>query len=142
VLNDPTGYSTLGLVGIDLEDDGTLSIDSDDLEEKLAGDPEAFAALFTDLSSGVLVKLDDALDGLLDGATLSGSNETLDSVFTGRRKALGSILSSIDDQVERLQYNLERFEEALVQRFANLESIVGGLNSQSAFLAANSLNPR
>lgn len=142
VLNDPDGYSTLGLVGIDLEDDGTLSIDSEDLEGKLAGDPEAFAALFTDLSSGVLVKLDEALDGLLDGTTLSGSGETLDSVFTGRRKALGSILSSIDDQVERLQYNLERFEEALVQRFANLESVVGGLNSQSAFLAANSLNPR
>jgi flagellar hook-associated protein 2 len=137
VLNDPSGYSTLGLVGIDLNDDGTLTIDADQLEEKLAGDPEAFAALFTDLSSGVLVELDGALDNLLDGVTLSGSGETLDSPFTGRRKALGSIISSIDDQVERLQYNLERYEESLVLRFANLEQVLGGLNSQSAFLAAN-----
>ena len=137
VLNDPSGYSTLGLVGIDLQDDGTLEIDADKLEEKLAGDPEAFAALFTDLSSGVLVELDEALDDLLGGVTLSGSGETLDSIFTGRRKALGSIISSIDDQVERLQYNLERYEESLVLRFANLEQVLGGLNSQSAFLAAN-----
>lgn len=140
VQNDTEGYSTLGLIGIDLEDDGTLSIDEDELDGKLAADPEAFEAFFTASGTGVLVKLQDAIGDLLDGATVTSSGETLDSIFTGRRKAIGSIVGSIDDQIRRLESNLERFEESLVQRYANLESIIGGLNSQSAFLAANLSN--
>ena len=136
VKNDTEGYSTLGLVGIDLNDDGTLTIDSEDLEGKLTGNPELFEAFFTDDDTGVITKLNEALDGLLDGPTNS-AGETLDSLFTGRRKALDTIIDSIDDQIERLESNLERFEESLVQRFANLESVIGGLNSQSAFLAQN-----
>jgi len=133
---DTEGYSTLGLVGFDLQTDGTITIDDQDFAAKLTTNPEAFEALFTDASEGVLVKLDEALDGLLDGATVSGAG-TFDSVFTGRRNALDSIIDSLDDQIERLEYNLERFEESLVQRFANLEAIVGGLNSQASFLANN-----
>ena len=94
------------------------------------------ALLFADDDTGVITKLNEALDGLLDGPTNS-AGETLDSLFTGRRKALDTIIDSIDDQIERLESNLERFEESLVQRFANLESVIGGLNSQSAFLAQN-----
>ena len=136
VTNDTTGFATLGLVGIELESNGTLSIDADKVKEKLLEDSEAFENLFTDETDGVLTKLNTELDNLLDGGT-SIDGETLDSLFTGRRKALDSIVESIDDQIERLELNLERFEESLVQRFANLESIIGGLNSQSAFLAQN-----
>lgn len=139
VASDTTGYSTLGLIGVDLGSDGTLSIDEDELEAKLTADPDAFEALFTGDDEGVLVKLGEEIDGLLDGFTVSGSELKFDSLFTSRRTAINSVIKSIDSQVEQLQRNLERFEESLVQRFANLESIIGGLNSQSAYLASNPL---
>lgn len=139
VKNDTKGYSTLGLVGIDLQDDGTLSIDADTLDAKILDDPDAFEELFNDSDDGVLVALQEGIGNLLDGATVtvSGEKTTLDSLFTGRRKAINSIVKSINDQIDRLQRNLDSFEETLVQRFANLESIVGGLNAQQQFLAAN-----
>jgi len=139
VTGDTKGFSTLGLVGFDLQSDGTITIDDADFESKVTADPDAFKALFTDPTEGVLVKLDTALDGLLDGATLS-SGTTLDNIFTGRRNALNAVIDGLDGQIERLQFNLDKFEESLVQRFANLESIVGGLNSQASFLSSNLSN--
>jgi flagellar hook-associated protein 2 len=48
VINDTAGYSTLSVVGITTQRDGTLSIDQTKLDDKLAGDLTAFADLFVD----------------------------------------------------------------------------------------------
>ena len=48
VQNDTIGYSTLGLVGISTESDGTLSIDATKLDDKMSGNLAAFSDLFVD----------------------------------------------------------------------------------------------
>ncbi|MEM7309968.1 MAG: flagellar filament capping protein FliD, partial [Planctomycetota bacterium] len=60
---DTEGYSTLGLVGIDLELDGTLTMDETEFDEKLAANPDLLASLFTDSDSGLMVALEDAIEG-------------------------------------------------------------------------------
>ena len=145
VVADTTGYSTLGLVGFDLDAEGRLTIDSDKLEQKLTADPDALENLFlqdttNDNTDGVLIKLDAALNNLLKGNTTNAGTSSAFSVaspFDNRRDTLSTLIDSIDDQIQRLEDSLEREEETLIRRFANLESILSGLNSQSAFLAQN-----
>ena len=159
VMADTEGYSTLGLVGFDLDSDGRLSIDDSDFDEKLAGNLEAMADLFLkddaadEQDNGVLFKLDAALDDLLKdhSATDAQGNPLLNpatnkpvsirGLFNRRRDTLNSLIADIDKEVERLERHVEGFELSLVQRFANLESIIGGLNAQSAYLSSGNAFP-
>ncbi|MEW6073145.1 MAG: flagellar filament capping protein FliD [Planctomycetota bacterium] len=134
VLGDTEGYSTLGLLGIDIETDGTLSIDDETFEAKLTGDLGAFGAFFTDETSGVLVLLDEAIDDMVDGGT-NAIGQSYDGLFDGKRSALNSLVNTLDDRIERMEYNLERLEDRLVAQYANLESLMTGLNAQAAYLA-------
>ena len=142
VQNDTKGYSTLGLVGIDIEANGRLSIDDDEFAEKLIGDLGAMQALFTDATDGVLVRLDAAIDELLKGPVdengdpITIGNDPIDGLFDRRRDTLNRVIKRMDGDIARLELRLETLEATLVQQFANLESIVGGLNAQSSFLAS------
>jgi flagellar hook-associated protein 2 len=143
---DTEGYSTLGLVGIEVDSTGRLSIDSTTLEEKMGNDLDAFASLFLDATDGVLVKLDTAIDDMVEDRLaedalgnpilnpVTGLQIQIDGIFTRRRNTIDTIVDDIDDEIERLRYNVERLEESLVQRFSRLEELIGGLNSQSSFL--------
>lgn len=141
VVSDTEGYSTLGLIGIDVQNDGTLKIDEDTFEEKLTNNSEAFETLFADDTDGVFVRLDAAIDGLLESTT-NANGFVIDGVFDRRRDTLNNIVGDLDDEIERLERNLESLEASLVQKFANLEQLLAGLNAQSAFLASNLAFPQ
>ena len=160
---DTEGYSTLGLVGIDRESDGTLSVDSDKLASKLEGDLEAFVDLFADLDgfnnegaaantpgyyvdsgttdSGLAASLDRAIDamfGVLDnvgGATVSG-------IFDTREDAINARIERFSERIEARETYLIQYEERLVRRFTALEELMSGLNAQGMALqnALNGLN--
>ena len=156
VQNDDEGYSTLGLVGIELESDGRLKIDDAKLEEKIGENLAAFADLFIKLDedgvdpdeTGVLRKLDDAIEAMIkdriatDPDTgepvlnpVTGKEIQVDGLFNARRGTLNKIIKDIGSQIDRLELDVERFEEGLVLQFARLEEVLGGLNAQSQFLA-------
>ncbi len=155
VQNDPLGYSTLGLVGIQIGVDGRLSIDASKFDEKLSANLEELANLFLDSTDGVLTKLDQELTGLLQATPavdpitmqpilnpVTGEQIIVEGLFDRRRNTINAAIGDIDDQIERLEYRLERIEESLVARFANLEQVISGLNAQLAFLAGGALAPR
>jgi len=142
VAADTEGYSTLQLIGIEIDSDGRLSIDDAKFDEKLSTNREAIFQLFSDEDSGLMGKLETALDALLDGPVdengdpfqVQGKN--IGGVFDRRRDTLNRNISRIDDDIERLERRIDSLEETLVQRFANLERIMSGLNAQSGFLAS------
>ena len=155
VQNDTTGFSTLGLVGIDLNLDGTLSIDDSTLDDKMAEDLDAFVDLFTDsdgfdngdlpgsdpnfyvdttADTGLADDLARAIDALLeDKETPSGS--TVSGLIKSKTDSLNAQIKLYDDQIESLEFNLEKFEESLVSKFTALEELMSGLNAQGAFLS-------
>lgn len=133
VQNDTTGFSALGLVGVDLQSDGTLSLDETTFEEKLSEDPDALQALFSDEENGVLVKLDEAISGLVD-TTTSDSGIEIEGVFDRRRTTINSVIEDYDNQIDRLERNLEQQEETLVLQYARLEELLAGLNAQQQYL--------
>jgi flagellar hook-associated protein 2 len=152
---DTEGVSTLGLIGIDRERDGTLSIDSDKLTSKLNTNLEALVDLFADLDgfdnegavanspgyyidsgttdSGLAASLDRAIDtmfGILDNV----GGVTIGGIFDTRTDAINARIEGFDDRIEAREVYLIQFEERLVRRFTALEELMAGLNAQSMAL--------
>ncbi len=156
VMADTEGYSTLGLVGLDVQKNGTITINETKLDEKIAANLGLLADLFTDddgfddgntlpgdpgygvdvtPDSGLAATLVRAIDALIDRGVGPGGS-SLQSIFAAKEESIKSQISLLDDRIADEEYRLERFEENLRIRFANLENLMGSLNSQSAALAA------
>jgi flagellar hook-associated protein 2 len=142
VLADTEGYSTLGLLGLDLRTDGTISIDAADFERKLTQNPELFEAAFSG-DDGVFTALHDAAGELLLGPTDENGDpilvlgKAIKGLFDSRRDTLNKVIKGLDDQIDRMELRLDKLEESLIARFANLEQLLGSLNAQQGFLAQN-----
>ncbi len=154
VMADTQGYSTLSLVGIKQSNDGTLSIDSTVFDAKFSENLDALADLFVDTDGfdnagaaegtpdyyvdttadmGIADKLYRALD-LMFGSVADTSGGQTDGLFDARTKALQKAIDSMQDSIDRKERYLEVFEENLIRRFAELESLMAGLNGQGAAL--------
>lgn len=157
VQDDSAGYSTLSLVGIKKQSDGTLLIDDATLTDKLSSDIGAFADLFVDkdgfdnggalentpgfyvdttADSGLAATLDRAIDRLLDSTTTSGG-VVLKGVFDARVESYNTDIKRYDRQIDAKQTYLDQFELQLQTRFAKLEELIGTLNSQGQALQAS-----
>jgi flagellar hook-associated protein 2 len=143
VMADSEGYSTLGLIGIDLQADGTLEIDDQQLEQKLNGNLDLFSDFFRHegvlpdhSDSGVFGRIDGMLDDLLDDST-APNGRNVDGLIDSRRVSIQRQVVGFDREIERLELRLEKLEESLVAKFAALERLLAGLQSQQAFLGAS-----
>jgi len=138
-------YGSLGIIGIDLESDGRLSIDQDVLDSKLNQDLSEFAAFFNrpdDEATGMVderglfVRLEDTLDQILDTQASPDGSTSIEGLFQARRTAINRLIKGFDDEASRLEFRLQKLEESLVQKFSALEQLLGGLQSQQAFLSS------
>jgi len=145
VLAQNPDYGSLGIIGIELEKDGHLSIDQKTLDEKLNGDLQAFEQFFNRADDegtadvderGIFVRLEETLDSILDRSTTPGGIQ-IEGLFQARRSSIGRLIRSLDDEADRLQFRLDKLEETLIQKFSSLEQLLGGLQTQQAFLNAN-----
>lgn len=156
VAGDLTGYGTLRLLGIELQNDGTLKIDDTKLDAKLEADPNAFADLFVDNDGfdnggaavgtpGYYIDL-TADTGLMDDLVReidrvvksyqSSSGSFSKGIFDARTDSLNSNIKSYNDQIEAKERRLEVYEQQLVARFAALEKVMAQLQSQQSYLGS------
>jgi len=160
VLADTEGYSTLSLIGISVKNDGTLEVDGDVLDEKMAGDLALFADLFTDddgfdnggappntneyytdqtADSGLMATLAREIDrmfgsfeGPIDPNT--GERVVLDSIFDLKQDTIRATIRGYDDRISEMERRLTVTEQNLTLRFSRLEELMGALNAQGAAL--------
>jgi flagellar hook-associated protein 2 len=156
VIADTEGYSTLSLIGIKSGNDGTLTLDSTTFDDKFAANIDALSDLFVDTDgfdnggaaegtpefyidttsdSGLADKLYRSLD-LLFGTIPDGSGGSVKALFDARAESLQNAIDTIQDSIDSKQRYLEVYEQTLIDRFAALEELMGGLNSQSAALVS------
>ncbi|MFT5284418.1 MAG: flagellar hook-associated protein 2 [Planctomycetota bacterium] len=156
VVADSAGFSTLSLVGIDLDSKGKLSINSATFDAKLAEDPEAFADLFVDddgfdntgaanntaafftdttTDDGVFDNLFRSIDQIVDDLVLQDGS-SVKGLFDVRTESINDAIERINDRITVLQDRLVDTEASLVARFASLESIITGLNAQGSALSS------
>lgn len=143
ILNDPNGFGTLTLVGIQSDSKGVLSINDATMSAKMDEDLQAFAELFVDSDgtsgpdTGLAQELADAIGRLTDGYTDPVGGAFYKGIFANRKDALTSTIDRIDDDIERRESRLETYEAQLVARFTALETVMAQLNAQQAYLSQN-----
>lgn len=129
VLNTPaTGvsnyYSYLAGIGVSIQKDGTMGIDSTQLDNALNTDPSGVAQLFVNSTQGFAVRL-----GNLAG-TLVASGGLLDSETQG----LNDNISQLQTQINNEQQNLDSVQQNLQQQYTALDTLLGGMKTTSDFL--------
>ena len=118
-------YDALSLIGIELDSDGDLSIDSDTLQELLVDEPDQIADLFTDA--------DGFISAMLDRADIY--TDSIDGSLEVRQDSLEDRVEDLEDQIDRQDRRLARLQARLQTQYAGMESLLGQLNSSSSFLS-------
>ncbi len=116
-------YSTLVDLGITSKSDGTLEIDSTELNTALNNNMDDVAELFSS-TNGIAVKLDSVVNEYIKAEGL------LDSKSQG----LNATVNNINEDLEDLQLTLISLEERLLAQFSALDVLMAQLNSTSSFL--------
>ncbi len=118
--------SFLGDLGIEIGDDGTLSIsDEEKLTEAVKTDAGAVQSFF-DGPNGVATRLETMID------TYVGSN----GVIGFREDAIDQRIKGYDNRIDTLTGRLERRETQLRREFAQLQEVLATLGGQQQFLTS------
>ncbi len=114
----------LSLVGIRVQNDGTLELDDAELTAALASDADGVAAFFegdSDASvAGFVERLDDVIESFI----------STDGLLSIRVDGLDGQVGDVDISIESMEHRIGKFEENLRAKFTNLELVMSGLNAQ------------
>ncbi len=112
-------------IGLELDRDGKLVLDEDELDAALASNFEGVASFFAgaDSFADQLREIADTYTDTVDGALVARINGTTDTI--------SDLSQSISDAEDRLV----TIEENLVLEFAALERTIAGIQQQANFLS-------
>lgn len=120
-------FSSLSLVGITTQKDGTLSLDAAKLQKALTSDPQAVS----DLIAGTSTR-----DGVAD--LLSTKLDTMTKAVTGtiaaKQDGLTTQITATGKHIDAMQARLSTTQKMLTQKFNNLELLMSRIQT-----AGNSL---
>jgi flagellar hook-associated protein 2 len=118
----------LSYLGIEIDDDGYMSLDTDVLTTALEDNRTDVVNFFSqeeDAGDGFAIQLSDVLDGYL-GST---------GVLSAKEDGLNSSIDNITDQIDSINYRLVKKEETLRQQFLALETLLAQFENTSGVLA-------
>jgi flagellar hook-associated protein 2 len=119
------GFSYLSEVGVSFQRDGTLALDSDDLESAIDGDFSAMAELFAHDDQGYLFRLDGLIDQFVQ----------TEGLIDVRQDGLNVRIDGTEQRIADMEYRLELREQRLRDQFTALDTLMGQLQSTSTFLS-------
>lgn len=120
----PGSFAVLSDLGIEVELDGKLSLDSTKLDAALDSSLNGVVDFFADPDAGLAVRLDALLEPYLQTG----------GVLDGRRDGLNASIDLIKDRREALQERLAAVEQRLFRQFNALDTLLAQLQSTSGFL--------
>ena len=119
------GVRTLTDLGLELQRDGTLSVNTITLNKSIAANPGAVNAIFSTSSTGIaaiIKKLSDAQTNKSTGALVSQEN------------SLQSSISDMTDRETQMQSNLDAERTRLTAQFTAMEQLVSGFTNAGSYL--------
>jgi flagellar hook-associated protein 2 len=120
-------FQTLRSIGIELNNNGTLKLNSTTLEKALAEDPEAVTK--------VLAGDDGTTKGLADSlVTVATDLLSAKGLVQTRKDGLGARQKQLTDRADIEQKRLDRMEEMLRKQFTEMDSTVAATKAQANFL--------
>lgn len=118
--NRTGSLQSLESLGISVNDQGKLSLDTSKLQSKYDADPEAVANFFTDPDKGFAAKADAMIEALV-----GKDNSMLVNRSNALQKQFDSFQTRIDDWTDKLTKKRER----LLNQFYNLELAVSKIKA-------------
>lgn len=118
--------NSLALMGISLDNDGKLSIDSAEFKAALDDDRDSVMAMFTE-EGGFGVALSESLDIHVDST---------DGTIKQRSDGIDTAVEALEDQVGRWEERILSYEARLRSGFASFESAAGALQGTAQFIAS------
>jgi flagellar hook-associated protein 2 len=116
----------LALIGITSNSEtGELEINSTTLETKLSSSMDDVAEMFTDASNGIAIQLYDYINQV---------TSSVDGSIKLREDGLQDVIDNINDNIDAMEYRLDKTEDDLVRKFTALETLVSGFNTIGNFL--------
>jgi len=121
--------TSLGILGIEMDNTGKLTIDSTKLDATLSSDPRAIDNIFAGDggNDGVAKVLQDMVETYTQSST---------GLLSSKTESLTSRIKVFDTQIERIERSATALSEQLNRQFAALEQAMAQLNSQQSFLGA------
>ncbi len=113
-----SSVNSLSKLGIEIDDSGHLSLDTEKLNEAMEAHPDDVAAFFTSDETdnkGIAIKLDDFLDGYLKSST---------GILSAKTDGLQDSIDDIEDRIDEINVRLEKREANLRHQFETLETLM------------------
>ncbi len=129
VTESPGSFSLLVDIGVELQVDGKLEVDSEKLTTALDNDFFQVGQLFS-ASDGFAVRAYDTAKSFLD----------TDGILEARTEGLNSTIEDIEEQRESLNDRLGSLETRLLRQYNALDTLLSELNNTSNFLSSQLQN--
>ena len=110
------GVDSLYAIGLEIESDGTLNVDSSRLDKALSDNFANLDDLFSG-ANGIGTKINNQLDSFL----------SFDGVIEGKKTSYNDILKDLEVQYENHTRYIESYKKSLTKQFTALDSTVGRL---------------
>jgi len=124
-----TDYDSLATIGITMDRDGVMSLNSTDFSNALKSNINAVSDVFSS-SDGVAARLDTRLDQYLNSG----------GTFDLQTKSLNKQLSKLSDERDTVALRLDNLERTLMKQFIAMDVTVGRFQSTGAYLASQLAN--
>lgn len=118
-----SALNSMASLGLELQDDGTISVDSDMLSESVSTNFDDISSLFVG-DSGYAGKMSSMLDAYLDYDGVIDSSET----------NYKSQLDDIETQYEKHIEYIKSYRETLMKQFSSLDSTIATLNATRDYM--------
>jgi len=121
---------TLADLGFKQAADGTVSLDSTQLNKALAADSGAVERIFSDSTNGI-------------AKTLSNFSKQYTDTFTGvlvsRRTSLQTTIKNLTDANTQLQAQVDAYRNQLTTQFSQMEDLISGYKNISSYITNSGL---
>ena len=133
-------FSSLAQIGLSLESDGRLDLDSEVFREALTTDARSVRQLLSGdgVSDGAAVAFSRLIDPIVDPDPETGAQ----AILAIRNDGFDDQIEALERQIERLEVRLERREELLVLQFTQMETALAQLQNQGNALSSLSILTR
>ena len=119
-------FSMLSDIGISLQTDGTLEIDSDELDNAISSNQDALSAFFVGSSdeTGMAGQVNTMVEQLLS------TNGTVTGAITGAENSI----ESLGERYTRMEQSIDQTISRYRTQFGQLDGIIAQMNQTSSYL--------
>ena len=120
-------FTTLKSVGIEIQNDGTLSLNTTTFDNVMSSNEDEVVSLFVgdpDASiNGLAATFDSMIDDYVDAA---------DGILTKKVSGYSTQVDEIDDQIDDMERRIDKYELRLRMQFAAMEQSISQMQNQGS----------